>query len=128
MTNSVYSKTALQLSSYSGAGGITAQAMAFDTVDHPGRTTPSVQVAVAGSALVSYWADKSGATTTWSVPAACQLRDLSVGSGAGRITAALADTIAMPAGQAGGLTAVADSTNRRGVTWSVVIGPAPSAP
>ena len=123
MTNSIISKTALQLSAYSGASGITAQSLIFDNVNHAARTTPIVPVASANSLLVSYWADKSAATTTWSMPAAAVLRNLSVGTGSGRITAAIADTGSLAAGVAGGLTATSDSSNARGVTWSVVIGP-----
>jgi len=123
ITNAVTSKMALQLSAYSGGGSIGAHALAFDTVNRATRTTPTVPVSTAGSALVSYWADKSGATTTWTLPAAAQLRDLSVGGGFGRITAALADTGSLATGTAGGLTATADSSTARGVTWSVVIEP-----
>lgn len=124
ITNSVTSKMAFQLSAYANAGSITAQAVAFDTVNRATHTTPIVPVATAGSALVSYWADKSAATTTWAMPAAAQLRHLSVGAGSGRVTAALADTGSLAAGTAGGLTATADSSTARGVTWSVVIAPA----
>jgi PKD repeat protein len=124
ITNSATAKMALQMSAYSNAGAITAQAVAFDTVNRTTHTTPIVPVASAGSALVSYWADKSSATTTWAMPAAAQLRDLSVGSGSGRVTSALADTGSLAAGTAGGLTATADSATARGVMWSIVIGPA----
>ena len=123
ITNSATAKMALQMSAYSNAGAITAQAVAFDTVNRTTHTTPIVPVAAAGSALVSYWADKSSATTTWAMPAAAQLRNLSVGSGSGRVTSALADTGSLAAGTAGGLTATADSATARGVMWSIVIGP-----
>ena len=124
LANSVASKTALQVAAYSGASGITAHAISFDTVNRTTHTTPTVPVASANSALVSYWADKSSATTTWSLPAATVLRNLSAGTGSGRITAALADTGSLAAGTAGGLTAAADSSTARAVTWSIVIGPA----
>jgi PKD repeat protein len=123
VANTVTAKMALQLSAYGNAGGITAHAVAFDTVNRATRTTPIVPVSTGGSALVSYWADKSGATTTWTPPAAAQLRHLSVGSGSGRITAALADSGSLNTGTAGGLSATADSSNARGITWSVVIAP-----
>ena len=81
-------------------------------------------VAESGSLLVSYWADKSGGTSTWALPPQVELRDLSVGAGGGRITAALGDTGSLAAGTAGGFTATADSSSRRGVLWSIVIGSA----
>jgi PKD repeat protein len=123
VTSSSIAKMAVQLSAYSGAAGVAASAVAFDTVTRAERTTPVVPVTVAGSTLVSYWADKSSATTDWSVPASAQLRHLSVGSGGGRITAAIADTGSLAAGNAGGITATADSSNRRGLAWSIVIRP-----
>jgi PKD repeat protein len=123
VTSSSIAKIAVQLSAYSGSAGITASAVAFDTVSRAERTTPVVPVTVAGSTLVSVWADKSSATTDWTMPAAAQLRHLSVGAGGGRITSAIADTGSLAAGNAGGLTAIADSVNRRGVMWSLVIRP-----
>jgi PKD repeat protein len=124
ITNSTFVKTSLQVAAYAGAGDITAHELSFDTANGAARTTPVVPVAANGSLLVSYWADKSSATTTWATPAGVELRDLSVGSGSGRIVAALADSGSLAAGNAGGLTATADSTNRRGSMWSIVIAPA----
>jgi PKD repeat protein len=124
VTSSNIAKMSTQLAAYDNASGITSYALAFDTVVRAERTTPVVPVAQSGSALVSYWADKSSSTTTWAMPAGVELRELSVGGGGGRITSALGDTGSVLAGDAGGLTAVADSSNRRGVTWSIVIGPA----
>lgn len=100
-----------------------AQAVSLDAINRAERTTPLVPVATAGSALVSYWADKSTDTTTWTVPAAAALRNLSVGTSSGHITAALADTGSLVAGTGSRLTATANSVNRRGVVWSVVIAP-----
>jgi hypothetical protein len=124
VTSSNTAKMAVQLSAYANAGSITARALAFDTVNRPTRTTPIVPVSTAGSALVSYWADKSGGTTTWALPAGVELRNLSVGAGSGRVTAALGDTGSLAVGSAGGLSATADTSTARGVTWSIVIAPA----
>jgi PKD repeat protein len=124
VTSSNLAKMSTQLMAYDNASGVTAHALAFDTVVRAERTTPVVPVAQSGSALVSYWADKSSSTSTWTMPAGVELRELSAGTGGGRITSAIGDTGSVVAGNAGGLTAVADSSNRRGVTWSIVIGPA----
>ncbi len=118
-----WSKMATQLAAYSGTDGIDAHALEFDTVNRNTHTTPQVPVTESGSLLVSYWADKSGGTSTWSLPPQVELRDLSVGSGGGRITAALGDTGSLAAGTAGGFTATADSSSRRGVLWSIVLSP-----
>ncbi len=121
--SSSYSKIATQLVAYSGAAGITAHALAFDTVNRDTHTTPVLPVGTAGSTVVSYWADKSGATTTWAIPAQVIARSLSVGSGGGRITAAIGDTGSLATGTTGGFTATADSSTRRAVVWSIVIAP-----
>ena len=107
-------KTALQLIAYEGATGVTAHQVALDTTSTNLRTTPTVPVAVPGSAVVSYWADKSSDNTGWALPAEVTGRDTSVGAGGGRIVAALADTAPVGAGTAGGLTASSGSVNRRG--------------
>ena len=123
VTNSVYTKTALQLTAYSGAGGVTAHAVAFDNAAGTARTTPQVPVAATGSAVVSIWADKTSSNSTWSLPPGVTLRDLSVGSGGGRIVAALGDQTAVPSGTAGGQTASSGVSSTKGVVWSVVVAP-----
>ena len=123
VTSSGIAKAALQLSAYDDSSGITAQAVAFDGVNRPTRTTPTVPVASSGSTVVSYWADKSSATTTWALAAGPTLRNLSVGGGGGRIVAALADSAGVPAGSSGGFSATASSSTAKAVTWSIVLGP-----
>jgi hypothetical protein len=124
VTSSAIAKAALQLSAYDDSAGITAQAVAFDGVNRATRATPVVPVANGGSAVVSYWADKSSATTTWTPSAGTSLRDLSVGGGGGRIVAALADSLGVGAGTSGGFAATANSSTAKALTWSIVLGPA----
>ena len=126
---SAYTKTSLQLASYStrsvpGSGSATVGAVSIDTERTTERVTPEVTVDVPGSVLISYWADKSSDNTGWDLPASVTLRDLSVGSGGGRIVAAFTDNGPLAPGLAGGNTAVAQgAANRRGITWSIVIQP-----
>ena len=89
----------------------------------PQRTTPAVNITTAGSTLVSYWADKSSATTGWTLPADVTLRNQQVGSPSGHIAAAVGDSGALPPGPNGSKTAVANSANQRGVVWSIVLVP-----
>lgn len=117
------SKTTLQLVAYSGASGVSASAHNISTTTSATRTTPTVAVAANGSALISYWADKSSATTTWATPPGVTLRQLSVGSASGRIVSAIGDTGSVAAGTAGGVTATADSSSARGIVWSIVVAP-----
>ncbi|MFN7150637.1 MAG: PKD domain-containing protein, partial [Microthrixaceae bacterium] len=124
VTSSAIAKAALQLSAYDDSAGITAQAVAFDGANGATRTTPAVPVANGGSTVVSYWADKSSATTNWTLATGPTLRDLSVGVGGGRIVAALADTAGVGAGTSGGFTATASSSTAKALTWSIVLGPA----
>ena len=126
---SALAKTSLQLASY-GAGSapgsvsVGEHAVVIDTSTNTERTTPAVTVTVPGSVVVSFWSDKSSDNTGWTVPANVTLRDLSVGSGGGRIVAAFADNGPLAPGLAGGNTAVAlGAANRRGITWSIVIQP-----
>src|SRR5690606_5111898 len=117
-------KTALQLLAYSDADVVSAAAVDIDTVSGTVRTTPSVPVARDGSVLVSYWADKSGGSSGWELPAGVTERDQTIGSGGGLMAAAVADSGPLAAGTGGGLTATSTaSANRRGITWSIVIAP-----
>ena len=61
-------------------------ASAAETVNRATHTTPGANVATAGSYVVSYWADKSSATTGWTLPAGQTQRSISLGTGTGRIT------------------------------------------
>jgi hypothetical protein len=110
---------------YRGTGPdvVTASAAAVETVTRTTHTTPAVPVAVAGSRLVSAWADKSSATTTMSAPAGTEARVLSTGSSGGRITALMADS-APALGSAGSLTATADSASVKATMLSLVLAPA----
>lgn len=128
ITTSGTVKISAQIVSYEGADRISAHALEFDTVSHAERTTPVLPVTAPGSRIVSYWADKTSATTTWALPAGVTERVQSSGSGGGRITAAIADSGPLAVGSAGGFTAVANSASRRGVTWSVVLAPKSDAP
>jgi hypothetical protein len=101
-------------------------ASAGETVNRTTHTTPDVTVTTAGSWVVSYWADKSSATTSWTDPALQVRRSTSIGTGTGRITSLATDPGAASAtGLSPGLTATADSSSAKATMWSVVIKAAP---
>jgi PKD repeat protein len=117
-------KTSLNLVAYSGAASdpVAVQAAALETTARTAHTTPTVTVPAAGGWAVSYWADKSSATTAWALPAGTVRRSGTVGTGSGRITSVVADAGgAVGAGSYGGLTATADSSSGNAVTWTVVL-------
>ncbi|WP_197286968.1 hypothetical protein, partial [Planomonospora sphaerica] len=74
---------------------------------------------------VSYWGEKSSATTAWTAPQGQTVRSTQAGTGSGRITSLLTDGGAqVPAGVRDGVTATADSASVRATMWSLVLAPA----
>jgi PKD repeat protein len=117
-------KADLTLLAYSGAAAdpFEAIASAAETVNRSTHTTPGVTVPTDRSLVVSYWADKSSLTTSWTDPALQVRRSTSVGIGSGRITSLATDVGAgSSAGPSAGLTATADSASAKATMWSVVI-------
>ena len=114
-------KSDLTVVAYRGASGLGASAVAVDTTTGAAHTTPSVVVSEPASTLVSYWADKSTASSGWSVPVSQRVRTGSTGDGGGHITAVLSDAGPLPPGTRGGVTATADATASRAVMFSLVL-------
>jgi PKD repeat protein len=123
VANSSLSKTSLQLAAYSDSSGVQAQAFAFSTTTSASRTTPVLNAPLGASALVSLWAIK-GAGTSWTLPAEATVRNQTTGSPSGQVTAALGDSLQVGPGAVGGLTATADASSTKAVTWSIVLSPA----
>ena len=79
-------------------------AKASETVVRAGHTTPTVEAA-AGDWAVSYWADKSSATTAFTLPSEVTQRQATCGANAGRVCSVLADSGGpLAAGTYGGLS------------------------
>ena len=108
-------KMTLELVAYSGTdqGSPVATASARGdvaaTTDH---ATPTGQVDQSGTAVVSYWADKSSSTTAWTAPAGVSVRDTQLGTGSGRATSLVADSTGVGTGATGGLVATTDAASR----------------
>ena len=84
--------SAAQLVSYRGVGtGTVTTAGAADaaTATH---VAPAIAVTTTGSWVVSFWADKSSSTTTWTLPSGVPARNITVGSGGGHVSGALGDS------------------------------------
>ena len=123
---SAYAMVALQLLDYSGAQSpnpLAASASAVETVSRAAHTTPVLSGVPAGARLVSYWADKSVATTSWTPPPAQTVRATSAGTSAGHISDLVTDSVT-GSGAVGGLSATANSADSRATMWSVVLVPA----
>jgi PKD repeat protein len=129
LTSSEVAKTSLQVVAYSGAAGVSASAKAIETVQTTQHAAPGVVVSTPGSAVLSYWSDKSGDNTGWTLPADVTGRAQTVGSGSGRIVASLAEAVTMTPGAVGPKTATAaGAANKKAIMWSIVVAPDTSAP
>jgi hypothetical protein len=86
-----------------------------------GHTTPTV-AAAAGDWALSYWADKTSATTGFTLPAGVASRKAACGTSTGHVCSVLADSDGpVPAGTYGGLTATADSSSGNATMWTILL-------
>nr|WP_242680664.1 PKD domain-containing protein [Nocardioides sp. IC4_145] len=115
-------KYTLTLAAYTGArAGTVVHASFAEQVLRADHRTPTVD-APAGAWVVSYWADKSSATTAFTLPASVTARQALCATGTGRVCSVLADSAgAVPTGRYGGLVATADAASATATTWSVVL-------
>ena len=83
------------------------------------HTSPTVSAPAGSKWLVTYWADKTSSTTSWTAPAGQTFRSSRFGSPSGAMSGLLVDSDADVSGSTGGLTATANSsTNRRSASAS----------
>ena len=117
-------KHTLTVAAYTGVDptqGLTFAAAA-DTANHANRVTPGVTVPE-GAWVVSYWADKSSATTAWTAGSVAG-RQMVCGADSGRICSLLADSgSALPAGPYPGVSATTNASSSKATTWSIVLTP-----
>ena len=118
----VSSKSSRVLVAYENALTPTAASSVIDGFSAD-LTTPAASIDYSGSVVVSYWSDKSGSNTNWMLPSTMQPQALSVGSGGGRITAAVGDLV-LPAGQWPGATATSTLAGTKGIGWTLLLAPA----
>jgi PKD repeat protein len=118
-------KLSLQLAVYRGtpAGGPVSTWSAAADASSAEHLSPTVTVPEDGDWVVTFWADKSSTTTSWTAPSSVTTRDTSIGIGSGRVSWLLADSGGgVPAGPYGNLLATTNAPSGRGLTLSVVIG------
>jgi hypothetical protein len=128
VASDVFVKSDTTVAAYRGtSAGSPVAGSAVDVDDLPGAAhlSPSVSAADGSSWLVTYWADKSTATTAWTAPAGQSVRSTEFGSSTGHISALLTDSNApVPSGPEGRLTATASSQSSNGASVSVLLNPA----
>jgi PKD repeat protein len=132
VTLSGNARAAATLVAYRGTSAttpVTAGWSAAETVDRAAHTTPSASGVPAGCFVVSAWADRSNATTTWTPPAGETVRSSSFGATG---TSAHIDTLVtdsgaqVPTGTRVGRTAVADAPSGKAAMWTIVLAPSGS--
>lgn len=125
VTSSAYVKSDLTVSAYRGtaaAGPVAASAVKVDNASGATHVSPAVTAVGSGSWLVSYWGDKSSATTRWTAPSGQSVRASSFGSSTGHVSALLTDSNGrVAAGASGQKTAVANAVSSRGASVSVLL-------
>jgi Malectin domain/PKD domain len=118
----------VQLVAYAGTdptAPIAAEAKLVKSGSSTSATTPTTAVPAGGDWVLSYWATKSSAVTTWTAPAGQTVRSTANGSGSGRINSFVSDGGGpVPAGPAGGLTATTDQAGASFSTWTIVLAAA----
>jgi PKD repeat protein len=125
VTFSAIAKATVSLFAYSGTSTTTpvlGLQGAGETVSRAGHTTPTVPITDNKTWALSYWADNSSATTTWTTPGSVTSRTAACGIGGGHICTVAADSNGPVTGNSyGGLTATADSASAKAVTWTILL-------
>ncbi len=107
-------------------GGVTAAGVrGFATSDDKATSThvtPSLAT-VPGDWVVSYWADKSPSTTSWTAPAGQTVESTSIGPlSAGRVTSLITDYGSTPIGSSvGSLVATTNAASSKSTEWTIAL-------
>ncbi|MGB5952845.1 MAG: PKD domain-containing protein, partial [Ornithinimicrobium sp.] len=108
---------------YRGVGADPVEVLEASTVrNSASHTTPEVTVGGPGRSVLSFWADRSSSTTSWTAPGEVDEVSNVVGSGGGRLATLLGESTTS-AGTYGGLVATTDAPSARGVAYTVVLQP-----
>jgi hypothetical protein len=122
MSVSASTHATLSVAVYSGVSA-SSPLDAYASTGDTGQTShisPSVSAHL-GDWAVSYWADRSSATRTWTAPSAVTARNASVDSGSLTTQSLLGDSNGpVGAGSYGGLTATTDAA-ATSVSWTIAL-------
>lgn len=116
----------LTFSAYRNATADAASfAMRGETSASATHVTPEVNAPV-GAWVVSYWSDKTAATTAWTLPDGLERRQHGAGTGAGRLSWQLADTNGpVSAGTVGGVSATSNASTVHAIMATIALTPNP---
>ena len=123
VVSSGYAKSQISIAAYRGTDATTPVAASASGQDGAtaSHTSPTVVAPAGNNWLVTYFADESSGTSGWTPPASQTLRNTLSHSGSGHMSGLVVDSNSNVSGSTGGLTAVANSTSSRGVSFSVVL-------
>jgi hypothetical protein len=125
---SAWRKTVVVIAAYGGVDSgdpVATLVSAPESGNTASHVTPTAAVAVDGSFVLSYWADKTSGTTSWTAPAAVTERVVVTTSGGGRVTALFGDLGPVPPGSYGGLTGTASSSGGKATMFTITLTPEP---
>lgn len=122
MPNSSY-RTDLTMLAYRGVGGtgieLIESAIDANTASH---TSPALAVPGEKRVVLSFWADRSSSTTSWTAPGGVDVVSTQVGSGGGRVSSLITSQI-VDGGSYGGLVATTDAVSARGAALTLTLAP-----
>jgi PKD domain len=137
ITTGNFMRSEMTVGAYRGTGTTPVASSASNLDTAPGANHVSPVVSAVGNTdwLVTYWADKSGSSTTdaagvtttvpgtsaWTTPAGQTVRDKAFGAGTSTISGVLVDSAGPVSGTTGNLTATANTTSSRGASVSVLL-------
>jgi PKD repeat protein len=125
MDNTAFQKAVLNLLVYSGVNASSVAVAHSGDSAKATHVTPSLN-ASAGDWMVSYWADKSAGTETWTAPSDVTTRDTAIDNGtSGRYGSLVSDSGGpVPQASYGGLTAAVNAPSEKAVMLTIGLSPA----
>ena len=118
----VRAKAAVTLVAYRNAETVTTALSSVLKASSTDLATPATAIAEDDTTVVSFWSNKTSGNTGWAVPGGVTERAVSVGSGTGRITAAVGDSV-VDTGDWPGATAASTVATKKGIAWTVLVPP-----
>jgi PKD repeat protein len=126
VTYSAQAKASLTLAAYSGTSPTTL-VESFGNATAAGASTdtaPGLSGLADGSYVVSFWADRSSATTSFTPPASTTQRSLVLGTGSATVNALLADSAGAVSGSYGPASATTNDASADSSSWSIALNQA----